>query len=187
VAKSKKKTKPAKGKKAARKTRVKSKPRAGKKISVKTKPRAARKISVKTKPRAKSKPVKPARKPMAKAKPPARKRIIGGLPGQLYEAAMRVLNERQAEEIVTVDLEGRSTMADYLIVASGRAQRQIAAIADYLREAFMKLGVKQVRIEGLPEANWVLVDAGDIVVHLFRPEVRKYYHLEDIWNRKAAR
>ena len=94
------------------------------------------------------------------------------------------LEDRQAEQIVTVELEGRSSMADYLVIASGRAQRQIAAIADYLREAFMKLGVRQVRIEGLPEANWVLVDAGDIVVHLFRPEVRDYYRLEDIWDRR---
>jgi len=108
------------------------------------------------------------------------------LPGQLFDAAMDVLNERQAEQIVTVELQGRSSMADYLIIASGRAQRQIAAIADYLRAAFMKLGVSQVRIEGLPEANWVLVDAGDIVVHLFRPEVRDYYRLEDIWKRRGG-
>ena len=76
-------------------------------------------------------------------------------------------------------------MADYLIIASGRAGRQIAAIADYLREAFMKLGVQRVRIEGLPEANWVLVDAGDVVVHLFRPEVRPAITgLEDIWGER---
>ena len=182
MAKSKKKTKPAKAKKPVRKTRTKVKPRAGKKkIAVKTKPR------VKVKQRVKAKPAKPARKIHQKssAKLPGPKRAIGGLPGQLYDAAIQVLNERQAEHIVTVELGGRSSMADYLIVASGRAQRQIAAIADYLRAAFMKLGVGQVRIEGLPEANWVLVDAGDIVVHLFRPEVREYYKLEDIWNRKG--
>ena len=126
-----------------------------------------------------------AKKDIAKkAAPKQPVKKLPGLPGQLYEAAMKVLEDRQAEQIVAVELEGRSSMADYLIIASGRASRQIAAIADYLREAFMKLGVRQVRIEGLPEANWVLVDAGDIVVHLFRPEVRDYYPArEDIWNK----
>ena len=184
MAKSKKKTKP----KKARPVKTKKPIR---KIAAKTKKRIAKKAPFKAKARAKIKPrpktkIRPRPKPPARAKaqPPIKRRA--GLPGQLYDAAMRVLNERQAEQIVSVDLEGRSSIADYLIIASGRAQRQIAAIADYLREAFMKLGVGQVRIEGLPEANWVLVDAGDIVVHLFRPEVRSYYHLEDIWNRKIG-
>jgi ribosome-associated protein len=181
VAKSKKKTKPAKPKKPARKTRTRIKPRATKKAPAKAKFRA------KAKPKAKPKALRPVRKTAKKssAKKPVLKRTIGGLPGKLYDAAIQVLNERQAEHIVTVELGGRSSMADYLIVASGRAQRQIVAIADYLRAAFMKLGVSQVRIEGLPEANWVLVDAGDIVVHLFRPEVRDYYRIEEIWNRKG--
>ena len=137
----------------------------------------------------KKKLIKKEPKPAAKAaaKPTTRKMVqkaltrVGGLPDELYEAAIKILNDRQAEEIVTFSLAGRSSMADYLIIASGRASRQMAAIADYLREAFMKLGVRQVRIEGLPEGNWVLVDAGDVVVHLFRPEVRRYYRLEDIW------
>jgi ribosome-associated protein len=177
VAKSKKKTKPAKPKKLARKSRPKSKPRTTKKVSAEAKLRA------KVKPRAKTKIAKAARKTPAKLT--VQKRAIGGLPGQLYDAAIRILNERQAEHIITFELGGRSSMADYLIIASGRAQRQIAAIADYLRAAFIKLGVEHIRIEGLPEANWVLIDAGDIVVHLFRPEVREYYRLEDIWNRKG--
>jgi ribosome-associated protein len=107
-----------------------------------------------------------------------------GIPEQLRDAALKVLSERQAEDIVTVSLAGRSSVADYMIIASGRAGRQVVAISDYLREAFMKLGVKQVRIEGLGEANWVLVDGGDVIVHLFRPEVRSYYDLDAIWNGK---
>lgn len=110
-----------------------------------------------------------------------RQNLAGTLSAKLYDAALRVLKDRQAEEIVSVELEGRSSVADYLIIASGRAGRQIAAIADHLREAFMKLGVPRVRVEGLPEANWVLVDAGDVVVHLFRPEVRSFYNLEGVW------
>ncbi len=134
---------------------------------------------------------KPARKAVAsksarKARPVNRGMIakpsIGGMPDELYKAALRVLEDRQAEEVISFNLAGRSAMADYLIIASGRASRQIAAIADYLREAFIKLGARHIRVEGLPEANWVLVDAGDVVVHLFRPEVRRYYRLEDIWS-----
>lgn len=96
---------------------------------------------------------------------------------------MKILRERQAEEIVSVNLAGRSSMADYLIIASGRASRQIAAIADHLRKAFEELGVRRIRIEGLPQGNWVLVDAGDIVVHLFRPEVRRFYAFDEIWDK----
>ncbi|MDE1900426.1 MAG: ribosome silencing factor [Alphaproteobacteria bacterium] len=109
------------------------------------------------------------------------------MPEQLRDAALKILEERQAEEIVTVPLAGRSSVADYLIIASGRAGRQITAIADYLQDAFVKTGAGHVRIEGKSEANWVLIDAGDVIVHLFRPEVRHYYDLDAIYaNAKAA-
>ncbi len=132
------------------------------------------------------------------AKKPAAKKVVAkivaakkpsaplGLPEQLRDAALKILDERQAEEVVAITLTGRSSVADYLIIASGRAGRQVTAIADYLREAFFKLGVRNVRIEGMGEANWVLVDAGDVVIHLFRPEVRRYYDLDAIWNGKPA-
>jgi len=131
------------------------------------------------------KPVKEKRnakvtpKPAPKAKPGLPKK--NGIPEQLRDAALRVLDERQAEDIFVADVEGRSSVADYIIIASGRASRQITAIAGYLREAFDKLGAKQVRMEGLNEGNWVLVDCGDVIIHLFRPEVRKYYDLDRIW------
>jgi ribosome-associated protein len=121
------------------------------------------------------------KKPIAK-KAAAKTKAPKGIPEQLLDAALKVLDERQAEEIVTVPLIGRSSVADYMILASGRAGRQVSAIADYLREAFFKLGVRQVRIEGMSEANWVLIDAGDVIIHLFRPEVRRYYDLDAIWN-----
>ncbi|MDR3450143.1 MAG: ribosome silencing factor [Alphaproteobacteria bacterium] len=109
-----------------------------------------------------------------------------GIPEQLRDAALKILDERQAEDIVNVPLEGRSAVADYIIIASGRASRQVAAIADYLQDAFYKAGAKNVRIEGKGEGNWVLIDAGDVIVHLFRPEVRAYYDLDAIWSRKAG-
>ncbi len=105
----------------------------------------------------------------------------------MLAAALRVLDERQADEIVSVSLAGRSALADYMILASGRAGRQIVALADHLREAFFKLGARSVNVEGQEDANWVLVDAGDVIVHLFLPEVRKYYDLDSLWRRKPAK
>jgi ribosome-associated protein len=136
-----------------------------------------------------------SKKPVAKKRAPAPKKTVAklaptksakpkrapGLPERLRDAALKVLDDRQAEDIVTIDLTGKSSMADYLIVASGRASRQISSMAHYLREAFAPLGVHQLRVEGAAEGNWVLVDAGDIIIHLFRPEVRRYYDLESIW------
>ena len=149
------------------------------KKSVATK-KLVRKVALKSKvkPATKKAEVKPVAKPV-RAKKPA------GFPEQLRDAALKVLDERQAEEVFTVDLSGKSSMADYLVIASGRASRQLSAIAHYLREAFEKMGLKNIRVEGLADANWVLVDAGDVIVHLFRPEVRDYYNLESMWSGKA--
>lgn len=148
---------------------------------------------------ASKKTAKPAAKKRTPQKAPAKKTAVAkpiktasssrpsGLPEQMRDAALRVLDERQAEEILTFDLFGRSSVADYLIVASGRAARQIVAIAHYLADEFAKLGIKRVRLEGLSEANWVLVDAGDVIIHLFRPEVRRYYDIENIWKNKSQK
>lgn len=108
------------------------------------------------------------------------------MPERVRDTALQILNERQADQIFTVDLTGKSSMADYLIIASGRAARQLSAIAHYLREGFEKLGLRNIRVEGLSDANWVLVDAGDVIIHLFRPEVREYYNLESIWGDKKS-
>jgi ribosome-associated protein len=135
-----------------------------------------------------SKSGKTAVKHAAAKKPgkPAAK-IPAGIPEKLRDAALKILNDRQGEDIVIINLAGKSSVADYLIIASGRSARQIAAIAHYLREAFEKHDIKSIRVEGLREGNWALVDAGDVVVHLFRPEVRAYYDLEAIWNSGSAR
>lgn len=104
-----------------------------------------------------------------------------GVPEQVRDVILRVLDDRQAEQIVTIDLRGRSSMADYLVIGSGRASRQIAAIADMIRSELAKIGIRQVRAEGVTQGDWVLVDAGDVIVHLFRPEVRKFYNIEQIY------
>lgn len=80
-----------------------------------------------------------------------------------------------------IDLSGKSTLADYIVIATGRSQRQVGAMADHLIEKLKKAGAKSVAVEGQPQCDWVLVDAGDVVVHLFRPEVREFYKLDKLW------
>lgn len=107
-------------------------------------------------------------------------------PGQrsadrLLDLVRSCLEENKAEDITTIDLDGKSTIADYMVVASGRSNRQVAALADYLVEALKAAGENSPKIEGLPQADWVLIDSGDVIVHLFRPEVRAFYNLEKMW------
>lgn len=91
------------------------------------------------------------------------------------------LDDDQAQEVVTIALDGKSSIADYMVVASGRSTRQVAAIAQKLAERFKQAGFGNPRVEGLPAADWVLVDAGEVIVHVFRPEVRSFYNLERMW------
>jgi len=106
---------------------------------------------------------------------------IHAVPGSLHALILHQLEEDQAQDVVSIPLEGKSTIADHMIIASGRSTRQVAAIANHLGEVLKKGGHGNPRIEGLPAADWVLVDAGDVVVHLFRPEVRSFYNLERMW------
>ena len=101
--------------------------------------------------------------------------------GSLHELVLHSLDEDQAQDVVSIPLEGKSTIADHMVIASGRSTRQVAAIATHLAERLKKEGHGNPRIEGLPAADWVLIDAGDVVVHLFRPEVRSFYNLERMW------
>ena len=94
---------------------------------------------------------------------------------------LQSLEDDQAQEVVSIALEGKSSIADHMVIASGRSTRQVAAIAQKLAERLKQAGCAPPRIEGLPAADWVLVDAGDVVVHLFRPEVRSFYNLERMW------
>ena len=100
----------------------------------------------------------------------------------LHELVMTQLDDDQAQEIVSIPLEGKSSIADHMVIASGRSTRQVASMAQKLAEAIKKAGFGNARVEGLPAADWVLIDAGDVVVHLFRPEVRTFYNLERMWS-----
>ncbi|MFC5413405.1 ribosome silencing factor [Dongia soli] len=91
------------------------------------------------------------------------------------------LDDDKAEDIVSIDLRGKSSIADYMVIATGRSSRQLAAMAQHLDEKLTKLGIKDVAIEGMTQGDWVLLDGGDVVVHLFRPEVREFYNLEKMW------
>ena len=102
-------------------------------------------------------------------------------PGSMLALVLTSLDEDQAQEVVTIPLQGKSSMADHMVIASGRSTRQVAAIAQKLAERLKQVGFGHARIEGLPAADWVLIDAGDVVVHLFRPEVRTFYNLERMW------
>ena len=102
-------------------------------------------------------------------------------PGSMLALVLTSLDEDQAQEVVSIPLQGKSSMADHMVIASGRSTRQVAAIAQKLAERLKQGGFGNSRIEGLPAADWVLIDAGDVVVHLFRPEVRTFYNLERMW------
>ena len=102
-------------------------------------------------------------------------------PGSLHELVLQQLDDDQAQEMVSIPLAGKSSIADHMIIASGRSTRQVAAMANKLAEKIKQSGKAMPRVEGLPAADWVLIDAGDVVVHLFRPEVRSFYNLERMW------
>lgn len=101
--------------------------------------------------------------------------------GSLHELVLQSLDDDQAQDIVSIDLEGKSGIADFLVIASGRSTRQVAAIAMKLGERIKQGGYPAPKMEGLSQGDWVLIDAGDIVVHVFRPEVRTFYNLERMW------
>jgi ribosome-associated protein len=102
-------------------------------------------------------------------------------PDSLHALVLNSLDDDQAQDVVTIPLEGKTAIADHMVIASGRSTRQVTAMAQKLAERIKQAGHGSVRIEGLPAADWVLVDAGDVVVHLFRPEVRSFYNLERMW------
>ena len=92
----------------------------------------------------------------------------------------------KAEDTVTIDLTGKSSLADAIVVTSGRSNRQVGAIADRLLEDLATAGVPGIRVEGMPHCDWVLIDAGDVIVHVFRPEVRSFYNLEKMWSARRV-
>ncbi len=99
----------------------------------------------------------------------------------LRDLILSSLTEDKAEDVAILDISGKSTVADVMVVCSGRSSRQVSAIADHLAERLKDGGYKGVRVEGKVLGDWVLVDAGDVIVHVFRPEVRELYQLERLW------
>jgi ribosome-associated protein len=100
----------------------------------------------------------------------------------LERLIMTRLDDEKAQDIVFIDLKDKSSVADGMIVASGRSHRHVGAMADHLLRALKDAGHGRARVEGLPHCDWVLIDAGDVIVHLFRPEVRAFYNIEKIWS-----
>jgi ribosome-associated protein len=108
-------------------------------------------------------------------------------PVELARRVAAQLEADKAENILEIDLTGKFPMADAMVIASGRSQRHVAALADHVARRLKDEGVHGVRVEGLPNADWVLIDAGDIIIHIFRPEVREFYDVERIWGADAIK
>ncbi|KPL69040.1 ribosome-associated protein IOJAP [Erythrobacter sp. SG61-1L] len=124
----------------------------------------------------------PASTGISKASPlPATGGKVASEAERLHALILQSLDDDQAQDVISIPLEGKSSIADHMVIASGRSTRQVAAMAQKLAERVKEAGFGSSRIEGLPAADWVLIDAGDVVVHLFRPEVRSFYNLERMW------
>jgi ribosome-associated protein len=121
----------------------------------------------------------PASTPAAAASVPDRQ--AGYSSRELLDTILTSLDDDKAEDVVQIDLSGRSAMADHMVVASGRSSRQVAAIAEKLLERLKEKFRLTSRVEGKETGDWVLIDTGDVVVHVFRPEVRAFYQLEKMW------
>jgi ribosome-associated protein len=99
----------------------------------------------------------------------------------LLQVVQSSLEDDKAEDLVVIELADKSSIADYMVIASGRSQRQVSAMADHLSRALKSAGVASAKVEGAERCDWVLIDGGDVIVHLFRPEVRAFYNLEKMW------
>jgi ribosome-associated protein len=100
----------------------------------------------------------------------------------LLQRILSWLDDAKAEDIVTIDLKGKSSIGDFMIIATGRSDRHVGAIGDQVQRKLKDEGLGRVRVEGMPQCDWVLIDTGDIIVHVFRPEVREFYNLEKMWS-----
>jgi ribosome-associated protein len=100
---------------------------------------------------------------------------------EILRLVLARLDDMKAEDTLTIDVRNRTSIGDYMVVASGRSQRHVGSVADRIVEDLHKAGVA-ARVEGVPHCDWVLIDAGDVIVHVFRPEVRAFYNLEKMWS-----
>ncbi len=102
-------------------------------------------------------------------------------PDTMRDIIIEALEDNKAEDIVTISLKGKSSLADYMIIASGRSSRHVVGLSNHITEALAKAGMNKAKFEGKDNGDWVLGDNGDIIIHLFRPEVREFYNIEKIW------
>tara|TARA_Y100001933_G_C18587707_1_gene392509 strand:+ start:151 stop:510 length:360 start_codon:yes stop_codon:yes gene_type:complete len=107
------------------------------------------------------------------------------VPAKLIKVVKNSLDEDKAQGTIVIDLNGKSSLTDYVIIASGNSHRHVGAIADHLRLKIKEFGIRNVSVEGQPQCNWVLIDAGDVIIHLFQPEVREFYDIEKMWGVSA--
>jgi ribosome-associated protein len=156
---------------------------AGKKPAAKAKaPKAVKAKKVPAKKSAKTVKKPAAKKPAVSAKKPAVAAKKPAPQSDLLRRILASLDDDKAENIVTIDLEGRTALCDAAVIASGRSSRHVGAMAEHLARRLKESGYGTRPVSGQAQGDWVLVDAGDVIVHLFRPEVRDYYDLEGMWS-----
>ena len=117
-----------------------------------------------------------------KGTPPSGFASFRAQPNHLLNVVLATLDDAKAEDVVCIDIKGKTSIGDQMVVSSGRSQRHVGAIADHLIRRLKDEGFGRARVEGLPHSDWVLIDAGDVIVHIFRPEVREFYNLEKMWS-----
>ncbi|WP_425357297.1 ribosome silencing factor [Parvibaculum lavamentivorans] len=129
----------------------------------------------------KSERTKPARA-SEKATAEKAKKADAGKSSEMLALVLESLDEDKAEDVVSIDLTGKTPIADHMVVASGRSQRHVGAVADHLVRRLKEAGFGTSQVEGMKQGDWVLIDGGDVIIHVFRPEVREFYRLEKMWS-----
>ena len=114
--------------------------------------------------------------------PPSGLASLHAGPNRLLKIVLDTLDAAKAEDVVVIDLKGKTSISDQMVVASGRSQRHVGAVADQLAKKLKEEGFGRARVEGMPQCDWVLIDSGDVIIHIFRPEVREFYNLEKMWS-----
>jgi ribosome-associated protein len=119
----------------------------------------------------------------SRSRPPVSAKPVPAAPPAADNLPMllELLDDAKAEKVVSLDLAGKTSIADHMVLASGRSDRHVGAIAERLISGCKDAGVKNIRVEGMPVCEWVLIDTGDIIIHVFKPEAREFYNLEKIW------
>ncbi|HEX2380323.1 MAG TPA: ribosome silencing factor [Methyloceanibacter sp.] len=123
-----------------------------------------------------------AREGARRGTPPSGRASFRASPTDLLDVVLDSLDAAKAEDVVTIDLRGKTSIGDHMVLASGRSQRHVGAVADQLIRKLKDEGYGRARVEGQPHCDWVLIDTGDVIVHIFRPEVREFYNLEKMWS-----